>query len=77
MTELEKSFWGDPQYSPKDDDVAYFVELIRETTKDYGKARKLQICTSAMQAITAFVIHNSGPREALALLDRMRSEVVE
>lgn len=74
---MDDSFWGPPSLTPKDDDVAYFVELIRETTKNYGRKRKLQICTDAMKAITAFVIHNSGPREALALLDNLRADVHE
>ena len=77
MVERGTSFWGDPQFEANDADVACFVELIRETTKNYGNTRALQIATSALKAITAFVAHSFGPKEALALLDRMRNEVTE
>lgn len=76
MGEQGTSFWGPATFDPKDADVAYFVELIRSTTKNYGKARSLQIATSAMTAITAFVAYENGPKEALALLDRLRNEVI-
>lgn len=71
----QPSFWGPPTYAPKDKDVARFVEVINEITERYGKERSLRIATSAMQAIVAFIVHHNGPREALALLDRLRNEV--
>lgn len=77
MGKGDTSFWGPATFDPKDADVAYFVELIRTTTKNYGKARSLQIATSALTAIVAFVVYENGPKEALALLDRMRSEVTD
>jgi hypothetical protein len=77
MARLGKSFWGDPTCQPREADVARFLEVIRETTRNYGPKRALQIATSAMEAITAFVVHSHGPREALALLDKLRHGIVE
>lgn len=77
MGEEQKSFWGEAKFEPGEADVAYFVEIIRTTTKNYGKDRALKIATSAMTAITAFVVYENGPKEALALLDRLRSEVID
>jgi hypothetical protein len=71
----ETSFWGNPTYKPRDKDVARFVERIRDLTEKTGKHRKLKIATSAMHAITAFVAHECGPREALAILDKLRAEL--
>jgi hypothetical protein len=72
----ESSFWGNPTYKPADKDVARFVETIRELTEKTSKQRKLKVATSAMHAITAFVAHECGPREAVAILDKLRAELM-
>jgi len=77
MSERGTSFWGDPRYAPKDKDVARFVELIREITENYSDTRALQIATSALKAVAAFISHRFGPKELLALLDRLRNEVTD
>lgn len=76
MARPETSFWGSPSLEPRDPDVARFLETIREITKNYPPKRSLSLATSAMQAIVAFVIHTHGPREALALLDKLKAEIV-
>lgn len=68
------SFWGDPTYKPSDKDVARFVEIISELTEKSSKQRKLKVSTSAMHAIAAFVAHECGLREAVAILDKLRAE---
>jgi hypothetical protein len=72
----ETSFWGNPTYKPADKDVVRFVEAIRELTEKNSKQRKLKVATSAMHAITAFIAHDCGPREAIAILDKLRAELL-
>jgi len=72
----ETSFWGNPTYKPADKDVARFVETIRELTEKTSTQRKLKVATSAMHAITTFVTQECGPREALAILDELRAELM-
>jgi hypothetical protein len=69
------SFWGSPTYEPLDKDVARFLEAIRELTKDQGRAHKLKTATSAMHAICAFVERDFGPKEALTLIDKLKTDI--
>jgi hypothetical protein len=75
MARLETSFWGDPKYTPRDKDVARFVEVIRELTEKQSDTRALKTATSALSAIIVFIVERFGLKEALALLDRLRNEV--
>jgi hypothetical protein len=70
------SFWGKPTHKPKDKDVARFVEAIRTLTENQNPTRTLKIATSAFSAIVAFVVERFGPKEAIALLDTLRAEVM-
>lgn len=76
MAELGKSFWGNPTYRPKDEDVSSFVDTIRELAGEQTDERALKLCTSAMHAIVAYVVERFRPKEALALLDKMRIELI-
>jgi len=75
MTKLEKSFWGDPKYEPRDKDVARFLSVIRDLTEDQSDKKALGTATSALQAIVAFIAERFGLKEVMALLDRLRAEV--
>ena len=70
------SFWGGPQLKPIDRDVAKHLASIRELTEDKGDKRSLQIATSALHAIIAFIVDRFGPKEALSLLDTLRSDLI-
>lgn len=74
---LGTGFWGAPRYAPRNKDVARDLEAIRTLTKNASPARKLKVATSALHAITSFVTVECGPRETLALLDKLRAELLE
>jgi hypothetical protein len=57
--------------------VARLVTVIREACARSTDDRALSIATAALHATAAFLAHRFKPREALAVLDRVRSEILE
>ena len=71
-----RSFWGAPSVEPPSKDVARLVGVIREACAGSTDDRALSIATAALQATAAFLAHRFKPREALAVLDQVRAEIL-
>jgi hypothetical protein len=69
------SFWGEPTCQPNDKDVVRLVEYLRKQSEHSTRERTLQTATSAMRAIVAYVTEEHGPREAMAIIDKVRGDV--
>lgn len=69
-------FWGEPAAQPKSKDVAKFVGYIREQVKNKPKEKTLEIATGTMKAAAWFISQEHGPKEALAVLDAVRDEIL-
>ena len=73
---MQTSFWGQPTFEARDAETAKHVEAIRELTKNHGPDRTLAVATSSLKAIALFVADKFGAREAMALLDSLRTEIM-
>ncbi len=73
---LRRSFWGAPKVEPPNRDVARLVTVIREACANSTDDRALLIATAALHATAAFLAYRFEPREALAVIDRVRAEIL-
>jgi hypothetical protein len=73
---MQPSFWGQPTFEARDAETARHVEAIRELTKNRSPERTLAVATSSLKAIALFVVDRFGAREAMALLDSLRNEIM-
>jgi hypothetical protein len=71
-----RSFWGTPKIEPSNKDVARLVGVIREACAKSSDDRALTLATAALHATAAFLAHRFKPREALAVIDRVRAEIL-
>jgi hypothetical protein len=69
------SFWGAPSIEPAAKEVARLVTVIREACAGSTDERALLIATAALHATAAYLAHRFKPREALAVIDRVRAEI--
>jgi len=69
-------FWGKPSATIRDKDVVKFIEVIRKVTETQSRDRRLYIATNAMKAIASVIVADQGRKEAMAVLDKVRSEIV-
>ena len=76
MNKSETSFWGAPSVEPQGKEVSRFTEVIRKEADKYSNKRALLLCASALSAITFYVVQRFKPREALVLLDQLKSEIL-
>ena len=69
-------FWGEPRIAPANKDVARLVTVIREACAGSTDDRALSIATAALHATAAYLAHRFQPKEALAVIDRVRAEIL-
>jgi hypothetical protein len=70
------SFWGAPRIEPTSKDIARLVTVIREACDGRPDGSALALATAALHATAAFLAHRFQPREALAVIDKVRAEIL-
>jgi hypothetical protein len=75
-TICRQSFWGAPKVEPMPKDVARLVTVIREACARRSDDNALELATATLHATAAYLAHRFQPREALAVIDRVRAEIL-
>ncbi|WP_293857350.1 hypothetical protein [uncultured Alsobacter sp.] len=70
------SFFGKPSHEPRLRDISRHADTIREIERTKGRDAALKIATAAIEGILLWICTAVSPREAAAILDRVRTDVL-
>ncbi|GGH14579.1 hypothetical protein GCM10007036_13990 [Alsobacter metallidurans] len=70
------SFFGPTTFTPRTKDIARHADVVRDIERKSGRDAALRVATAAMEGMAAWIITAVGPRECLAVLDRIKTDLI-